>query len=212
MIKDQDILYLVDGSSYIHRAYHAIRHLANSKGLPTNASFGFTKMLLKLLGEKRPEYLALVFDAKGPTFRHDLYEGYKAKRPPLPEDLIVQIPYIKAIAEGLHVAVIEKEGYEADDIIGTLAREAEEKGFEVVVVTGDKDFRQIVTPSTSLWDTMKDKATRCETLREEYGIPPSRMVDLMGLSGDSTARSSRRKPTSSQRRPEWPPAPGSPRR
>ncbi|MFH1123740.1 MAG: DNA polymerase I, partial [Pseudomonadota bacterium] len=161
-------------------------HLANSKGLPTNAILGFTKMTLKLMSEKKPSYMALVFDTKGPTFRHELYKDYKATRPPMPEDLIVQLPYIRAIAEGLNVAVIEKEGFEADDVIGTLARKAEEKGFKVVVVTGDKDFRQIVSPHTSLWDTMKDRSTDYQTFIEEYGINPAQMVDLMGLSGDSS--------------------------
>ncbi|MBU2497441.1 MAG: DNA polymerase I [Proteobacteria bacterium] len=184
MTQEQEIVYLVDGSSYIHRAYHAVRNLSNSKGLPTNAIFGFTKMILKLMSDKKPKYLALVFDAKGPTFRHLLYEAYKATRPPMPEDLVIQLPYIRAIAEGLNVTVIEKQGFEADDVIGTLARISEEKDFKVVVVTGDKDFRQIVSPLTSLWDTMKDKATDYETVVGEYGLTPDQMVDLMGLSGD----------------------------
>ena len=179
-------VYLVDGSSYIHRAYHAIRNLANSSGLPTNATYGFTRMLLKLLEERAPHYAAVVFDAKGKTFRHDLYAEYKATRPPAPEDLVVQIPYIKRIVEGLSLKMLEREGFEADDLIGTLARKAEHQGYDVVVVTGDKDFRQIVSSRVSLWDSMKDRVTDYQTLKNSYdGLEPEQMVDLMGLAGDS---------------------------
>ena len=186
MTQEEKILYLVDGSSYIHRAYHAVRNLSNSKGLPTNAIFGFSRMLLKLLGDKKPSHIAVVFDAKGPTFRHALYEQYKATRPPAPEDLVAQFPYIRAIVQGLGLAMMEKEGYEADDVIGTLARLGEEQGYTIIVVTGDKDFRQIISPSVALWDTMKDKVTSYETFRAEYGLKPEQMIDVMGLSGDSS--------------------------
>ncbi len=186
MTQDAAIVYLVDGSSYIHRAYHAIRNLSNSKGFPTNAIFGFTTMVLKLINEKSPKYLALVFDAKGPTFRHKIYESYKANRPPMPEDMAVQIPVIKTILKTLNVKIFEKEGYEADDIIGTLARACEEKGCKVVIVTGDKDFRQLVTPNVSMWDTMKDAVTDYATLKETYGFEPKRFIDVMSLSGDSS--------------------------
>ena len=110
MTQDRDILYLVDGSSYIYRAYHAIRHLSNSKGFPTNAIFGFCKMILKLFDEKNPKYIAIVFDTKEPTFRHELYEAYKATRPPMPEDLVAQLPYIKEFVMSLNVAMLEKTG------------------------------------------------------------------------------------------------------
>ena len=186
MAQERETVYLVDGSSYIHRAYHGIKGLSNSKGLPTNAIFGFTNMILKLVEEKKPKYLAIVFDTKGPTFRHKLYEQYKATRPPMPEDLVVQLPYIKRILQGLNVTMIEREGYEADDIIGTLARLGEEKDFFVIMVTGDKDFRQIISPQTSMWDSMRNRITDYETFREEYGLEPSQIIDLMGLSGDSS--------------------------
>jgi len=114
------ILYLIDGSSYIYRAYHAVRHLSTTRGLPTNATFGFTNMLLKLFSDRKPEHMAMAFDAKGPTFRHEIYEAYKANRPPMPEDLAVQIPYIKEVVEGMNIPSLELAGYEADDIIGTL--------------------------------------------------------------------------------------------
>jgi len=181
------ILYLIDGSSYIHRAYHAIRGgLSNSKGFPTSAVFGFTRMLLKLIEDKKPEYVVMFFDSKGKTFRHEIYEAYKANRPPMPEDMAVQIPYIKAITDGFNIPVIQMQGYEADDLIGTFARIAEKFGFSVVMVTGDKDFLQLVTENAILWDPMKEKTTDINVLRKEFGIEPGQMLDLMGLSGDTS--------------------------
>jgi DNA polymerase-1 len=177
-------VYLVDGNSYIHRAYHAIRNLSNSKGLTTNAIFGFTRMILKLIDDTRPKYLAVVLDAKGPNFRHEIYEDYKANRPPMPEDLVEQLSYIKNIIKGLNVVMLEKEGYEADDVIGTLARKGQKQGFRVIIVTGDKDFRQLISPQISLWDTMKDKVTDYETFKKEYDLEPEQIIDIMGLSGD----------------------------
>ena len=186
MPQEKETVYLVDGSSYIHRAYHAIRHLSNSKGFPTNLIFGFTKMILKLVADKKPRYLAIVFDARGPTFRHKIYPEYKANRPPMPEDMAAQIPITKAIVKDLSIQMVEKEGYEADDIIGTLARACEEKGHPVVMVTGDKDFRQLITPNTSMLDTMKDTVTDYKGLKETYGLEPEKFIDVMGLSGDSS--------------------------
>jgi DNA polymerase I len=180
------VLYLIDGSSYIHRAYHAIRGLANSKGLPTNAVLGFIKMLLKLKKEKKPEYWALCFDVKGKTFRHDMYEKYKANRPPMPEDLSVQIPYIKKISKAFSIPVIEQQGFEADDIIGSLKTLAEKKGFLVIMVTGDKDFIQLVTEKSMIWDPMKEKIIDIDAVQKEYGIEPFKMIEVMGLSGDSS--------------------------
>jgi DNA polymerase I len=184
MTMKQDVVYLLDGSSYVHRAYHAIRNLSNSKGLPTNAVFGFSRMILKLLEEEKPSYLAVVLDAKGPTFRHELFKDYKATRPPMPEDLQVQIPYIRKMLSALNVKVLEREGYEADDVIATLARVGEQEGYGVVVISGDKDFRQIVTPAVSLWDTMKDRRLDYDSFLREYGLKPEQMIDVMGLSGD----------------------------
>ena len=180
------ILYLIDGSSYIYRAYHAVRHLSTTQGLPTNATFGFSNMLLKLLSDRKPEHMAMAFDAKGPTFRHEIYEAYKANRPPMPEDLAVQIPYIKKVVEGMNIASLELAGYEADDIIGTLARAAREKGFHVVMVTGDKDFKQLVSPGISIWDPMKDRTIDYAGLKKDFGLEPSQWVDVMGLSGDTS--------------------------
>ncbi len=178
-------VYLIDGTAYIYRAYHAIRGLANSEGLPTNAIFGFTKMLLKLIETKEPEYIAMFFDAKGPTFRHAMYADYKANRPPMPDDLVVQLPYIKKITGAFNIAVFEKSGLEADDLIGSCARMAENAGFDVVMVTGDKDFNQLVTAKAMIWDPMKDKTVTLDDIRKTFGVKPDKIIEIMGLSGDS---------------------------
>ena len=186
MFTPEKTIYLIDGSGYIYRAYHAVRHLSTTQGLPTNATFGFTNMLLKLLSDRKPERMAMAFDAKGPTFRHKIYEAYKANRPPMPEDLAVQIPYIKHVVEGMNIPSLELSGYEADDIIGTLARAAQEKGYHVVMVTGDKDFKQLVSPGISIWDPMKDRTIDYGGLKKDFGLEPSQWVDVMGLSGDTS--------------------------
>ncbi len=179
-------IYLVDGSAYIYRAYHAIRNLSNSKGIPTNATFGFTKMLLKLMADKNPEYAGIFFDTPGPTFRHRMYSDYKANRPPMPEDLVVQLPYIKAIVDGFNLKMIEMAGFEADDLIGTISRKALSQGFSVIMVTGDKDFMQLVSDGAIIWDPMKDHLTDTESIQQSFGVLPSQMIDIMGLSGDTS--------------------------
>jgi len=186
-MKKEKTIYLVDGTAYIYRAFHAIRSLSNSKGLPTNAIFGFTNMIKKLLDDHTPEYVAIFFDAKGPTFRHDMYSDYKANRPPMPEDLQVQIPYIKEVTRGFNLPVLEMQGFEADDLIGTVTRAAEKDGFHVVIVTGDKDFKQLVTEKTTIWDPnpRKEKTTDINSLREDMGVVPEKIIDVMGLSGDA---------------------------
>ena len=185
-MENEKTIYLIDGTAYIHRAYHAIRGLTNSKGLPTNATFGFTRMLLKLMEDRSPAYIGMFFDAKGPTFRHEMYKEYKANRPAMPEDMAMQIPYIKEITAAFNLPIIELQGYEADDLIGTLARAAEKEGYEVVMVTGDKDFMQLVTDKAAIWDPMKDIIIDLKTIREKFGIEPHQMIDVQGLSGDST--------------------------
>ena len=178
-------IYLIDGSGYIYRAYHAIRGLSNSKGLPTNAIFGFTRMLMKLLEEQSPQWIVMFFDAKGPTFRHDLYPDYKANRPPMPEDLVVQLPYIKKVTRGFNIKTVEMQGYEADDLIGTTARAAVEEGYQVVVVSADKDLKQLVSENVTMLDPMKDKVFDVDAIRKT-GIEPAQLVDVMGLSGDTS--------------------------
>lgn len=184
-MKQEQTIYLIDGSAYIYRAYHAIRGLANSKGFPTNAVFGFTRMLQKIIEERSPRYIAMFFDAKGPTFRHAMYEKYKANRPPMPEDLSSQIPYIKDVTRGFNIPVLEMAGYEADDLIGTVACEAQQAGFFVVMVTGDKDFMQLITDNIVAWDPMKERMTGLDEFRQTYGLEPHQLIDVMGLSGDT---------------------------
>ena len=185
-MKKEKTIYLIDGTAYIHRAYHAIRGLTNSKGLPTNATFGFTRMLLKLIEDRSPQYAGMFFDARGPTFRHEMFAEYKANRPPMPDDMAVQIPYIKEVTAALKFPVIEMERFEADDLIGTYARIAEENGYAVVMVTGDKDFMQLVTDQTIIWDPMKDTTIDAAFIKNSYGLQPHQMVDVMGLSGDTS--------------------------
>ncbi len=185
-MKKNKTLYLIDGTAYIYRAYHAIRGLTNSTGLPTNAAFGFTRILIKLIEDRSPEYVVMFFDAKGPTFRHKIYKDYKANRPPMPEDLSVQIPHIKKITQGFKIPVIEMQGFEADDLIGTFSLKAEGVGFSVVMVTGDKDFVQLVTDKAIIWDPMKEKTIDMKTVRESFGVEPNQMIDVMGLSGDTS--------------------------
>ncbi|MGD9233232.1 MAG: DNA polymerase I [Desulfobacterales bacterium] len=185
-MKNDRTLYLIDGSAYIYRAYHAIRSLTNSKGLPTNAAFGFTRMLIKLIEDRSPEYVVMFFDAKGPTFRHEIYQDYKANRPPMPEDLSIQIPYIKEITHGFNIPVIEMQGFEADDLIGTFKWRAEKAGFFVVMVTGDKDFVQLVSDKAVIWDPMKEKTIDINTVRDDLGVEPYQMIDVMALSGDAS--------------------------
>ena len=178
-------IYLIDGSAFLYRAFHAIRSLATSKGHPTNATFGFTRILLKLLKDKDPKYAGVFFDVKGPTFRHEMFDDYKANRPPMPEELAVQIPDIKEVVKALNIPIIEKQGYEADDLVGTYARIAQEQGFKVVMVTGDKDFIQLITDECTLWDPMKDTVTDRSGVKADMDIEPEQFIDVLGLAGDT---------------------------
>ncbi len=177
-------LFLIDGSSYLYRAFYAIRHLSNSKGLPTNAIYGFTQMLLKVLKDHQPDYLAVVFDSKAPTFRSQVFNDYKANRPAMPEGLIPQIPYIKRIIEAYRIATLEMEGYEADDLIGTVAKGLE-SDVDVVIITGDKDILQLVSDHIHVYDTMKEKKIGVEEVRQRFGVSPEQVVEVMGLAGDA---------------------------
>ncbi|MBE9504457.1 MAG: DNA polymerase I [Proteobacteria bacterium] len=179
-------LFLIDGSSYIYRAFFALPYLSNSKGLPTNAVYGFTSMLLKVIREKNPDYLAVTFDAKGPTFRHEVYKEYKANRSAMPDALIPQIPYIHRVVEGFNLPVLMQQGVEADDIIGTMAKKAEDAGIEVIIITGDKDMMQLVSPNVTILDTMKDITIDADAVRERFGVTPERVIDFLGLMGDSS--------------------------
>jgi DNA polymerase-1 len=178
-------LFLIDGSSYIYRAYYAIRHLSNSRGMATNAILGFTNMLIKVIREMQPDRLAVIFDSKGPTFRKEIYPEYKANRTAMPDDLVPQIPYIKSLVKAFNMPGIELAGYEADDIIATLARKFAAEGMEITVVTGDKDLMQIVTEHVLLLDTMKDKTYGPAEVNERFG-GADKVVEVQALAGDSS--------------------------
>ncbi len=183
---DKNTLYLIDGSAYIYRAYHAVRGLSTRSGFPTGAAFGFTNMLLKLIRERTPEYMAVLFDAKGPTFRHEVYPEYKANRPPMPDDLAEQIPYIKQITQAYRVPMLEVPGFEADDLIAAMAKTAENMGYHVVMVTGDKDFMQLVDHQIHMYDPMKNQTSDVSAVTAKLGIDPGQVIDYMALTGDSS--------------------------
>lgn len=178
------VLYLIDASSYVYRAFFALPPLTNASGLPTNAVYGFTTMLLKLLREAKPEYIGVVFDAPGTTFRDALFERYKANRRAMPDDLAAQFPLVHEVvaAFALHSLVIP--GVEADDVIATVAERVTAQSIDVVVVTSDKDLMQIVSDQVQLWDTMH--ARRCDrrAVRQRLGVEPEQVVEAMGLMGD----------------------------
>src|SRR5499427_5503744 len=184
---ERPVVYLVDGSSYVYRAFFAIRQqLATSRGLPTKAVFGFKNMLQKLIRDEKAQYLGVAFDERGPTFRHDMAPTYKAHRPSMPDELAVQVPYIHRLVEALDIPKLSLAGYEADDILGTLARRFEMEGCDVVLVTGDKDLCQLVTDHITILDTMKDQRLGVAEVRERFGVGPEGVIDVLGLMGDSS--------------------------
>jgi DNA polymerase-1 len=179
-------LYLVDVSSLFFRAYYAVRPLTSPKGLPVNAIFGFLSMIVKLLKEQKPDYLVFCYDRKEPSFRKEIYSEYKANRTEMPEDLALQIPYIKKLADFLGIPSFEKASYEADDLIGTLALYGLRQQCDVIIVSGDKDFAQMVQPGISLYDTMKETRLDEKGVFEKWGIWPRQMVDYLSIVGDSS--------------------------
>ena len=180
------VLYLIDISSYFYRAFHAIRGLSTSKGFPTNAAFGVTSMLLKVLRERQPHYLALAMDAKGPTFRHQRYAPYKAHRPPMPEELVAQLPYIHKIIRALNLPALEAQGFEADDLICTLTRQALAQGFRVEIISGDRDLLPLVADGVDMWDPMKEARYDPQAIREKYGLSPQELLEVKSLAGDAS--------------------------
>ncbi|HYA15214.1 MAG TPA: 5'-3' exonuclease H3TH domain-containing protein, partial [Syntrophales bacterium] len=183
---EKPTLFLIDGNNYVYRAFYAIRELSNSKGFPTNAIYGFTTMLLKLMRDWKPKYIAVAFDVKGPTFRHEAFEAYKATRRATPDDLLPQIPFIKDVIRGFSIPVLEQQGLEADDIIGTLARKYAAKGIKTVIVSGDKDMMQLISDDIMMIDTMKDVTYDVEAVKERFGVGPEKVVEILGLAGDQS--------------------------
>ena len=178
-------LVLVDGSSYLYRAFHAMPSLTNSKGRPTGAAYGMTNMLKRLDAEVQPELVAIVFDARGKTFRDDLYPEYKANRPPMPMELRSQIESIHAIVRALGFPVLMEGGVEADDVIGTLAEQARVAGLDVLVCTGDKDMAQLVDDRVTMVNTMDDPVLDSAGVAAKFGVPPESIVDYLALVGDT---------------------------
>jgi DNA polymerase-1 len=182
-------LYLIDGSSYIFRAYFALKKQLphpNSSGLYTHAIYGFTTMIQRFLKEYQPEMLAVVLDAGRETFRNEIYHEYKSNRPEAPADLIPQFPYFRKVLEAMNIRTLELEGFEADDIIATLAKKFSSHETGVVIVSGDKDLMQLVGDTTRMLDTMKSRWIGVEEVKEKFGVEPDQVVEVMGLMGDPT--------------------------
>ncbi|HUW56606.1 MAG TPA: DNA polymerase I [Planctomycetota bacterium] len=178
-------LYLIDGHSHIYSAFYAIRGLTTPDGRPINAVYGFTAMLHKIL-RRRPDYIAVVLDAGEKTFRNDLFEDYKATRKPMPDELVGQLPLIDEVIEAHGLRMVKQPGFEADDIIATLARQAERQGLDVVILTSDKDAQQLLSDRITIYDNRKDRTIDVTALAEEKGITPVQVVEAMALSGDTS--------------------------
>jgi len=185
MSKSRKHLVLVDGSSYLYRAFHAMPSLSNSKGMPTGAAYGITNMLRRLLTDYEPSHLAVIFDAKGKTFRDDLYAEYKATRPPMPDAMRQQLDSIRSLVIALGMPLLEVSGVEADDVIGTLARQGEKCGFDVTVSTGDKDMAQLVDDAITLVNTMDNSRLDPNGVQNKFGVSPDQIIDYLTLVGDS---------------------------
>jgi len=179
------VLYLVDGSSYLYRAFHALPPLSNSQGQPTGAVLGVVNMLVKFLKDYQPERIAVVFDAPGRTFRDDLFESYKAHRPPMPDELRAQIEPVLQTVAALGLPLLRMVGVEADDVIGTLARQATEQGLDVVISTGDKDMAQLVSPHVTCINTMTGSRLDLAGVKQKFDVEAGQIVDYLALVGDS---------------------------
>ena len=179
-------VYLVDGSGFIFRAFHAIRMMHRPDGTPSNAVYGFTQMLLKLLDDAGADHIAIIFDAARKTFRNDIYPQYKAHRPPPPDELIPQFGLVKQAVEAFNVPAIEMPGFEADDLIATYARQATEAGAEVTIVSSDKDLMQLVTDKVHMLDAMKNREIGPEQVVEKFGVGPDKVIEVQALAGDSS--------------------------
>jgi DNA polymerase-1 len=185
-ISDKKV-FLVDGNSQAYQAYYAIKSgLSAPDGSPTNAVYGFTSMLQKILREKKPDYIAVAFDTAAPTFRHKAFTDYKANRKPMPDDLVPQLDVIRQVLDAYRIPVFSVDGYEADDVLGTLAFAVAREGLTAVIVTRDKDALQLLGPRVMVWDNKKDSYLTVDTLKEEMQIAPSQVVEMMALSGDAT--------------------------
>jgi DNA polymerase-1 len=178
-------IYIIDGSAYIYRAYHAIAPLSNSEGVPTHAVLGFINIIKRLIRDKKPKYLVVAFDSRGKVFRHELYEEYKANRPPMPEDLSCQIPFIRKYVEAAGIPFLQESGVEADDLIASATGQLQQLGHNVVIVSGDKDLLQLVGNGVVMWDPMKDKIMTPVEVEQKYKVSTAQLLDTFALIGDS---------------------------
>jgi DNA polymerase-1 len=186
MAKARPTLYLVDAMSNIHRAYHAISRLSTTSGQPTNAVYGFVTMLKKMLREHEPDAVAAAFDRPGRTVRHEEYDAYKANRPEMDTDLATQIPLVRQVCEAYRVPILEMPGYEADDVIGSLAAQAARRGYDTVIVTADKDMLQLVGPHARVYHTGRERFLDEAGVKEFFGVAPSQVADVLALMGDAS--------------------------
>lgn len=189
-VNEKKKYFIMDGNAYVYRAYYAIEELSTSTGIPTNAVFGFTRLLISILLDDKPDYMTIAFDTAAPTFRHKEYAEYKADRPEMPDLLAQQFPIIREVIEAFNIPILEQPGYEADDIIGTMARKAEAAGMEVAIITGDKDALQLVSPNIkvhpySFRGVFEDGFVFDEwAVQQRHGVRPGKITDIMGLIGD----------------------------
>ena len=188
MSTEEKNIYLIDGNSLCYRAFYAIQELTNSKGMPTNAIYGFINMLKKIMREYDPYSMVIAFDTKAPTFRHKKYDEYKIHRKPMPEDLVLQMPRIKDVIDAYNIPMSELEGYEADDIIATIAEKAVKKGIDVTIVTGDKDALQLICEKIRVLSPTPygDKVYSDQEVVDKFGVKPDSMIEFMALVGDSS--------------------------
>ena len=177
---------LIDGYGFVFRAYHSIPPLTRNDGTPVGAVFGFTTMLIKLLASLNVSHIAVIFDSGSKTFRNDIYPEYKANRPPCPEDLIPQFSIVRESAEALNISILEKIGFEADDIIATIAKKSAKEGFEVVIVSSDKDLMQLIDENIKMFDAMKNKMVSFNEVQEKFSVEPSKVLEVLSLIGDSS--------------------------
>lgn len=179
-------IFLIDGNHLLYRSFYAIKHLSNSKGFPTNAVFGFISTLRKLMDQHHPDSLGVIFDTKGPTFRHLTFKEYKAHRKPMPDDLVIQIPVLKKILKALNIPILEKKKYEADDVLGSLSRIIPSHNLHTIIVSSDKDLLQLVDKNTSVYNSAKDLLLNEDGVMETFGVAPSKIIDVLALWGDSS--------------------------
>ena len=186
-MNQKPVIHIIDGAGYYFRAYFAIRQrLATKSGLPTNAIYGYSLMLKKIIKDRNPERLLIAFDSREKTFRHEMFADYKAHRPDMPEDLAVQLPYIDRLIDALNIPTTRLPGWEADDLIGSISATAVKNGYDVVIVSSDKDMLQLVQPGVIVFDPMKDKTYLRDDVVEKFGAPPELVTDVLGLMGDSS--------------------------